>query len=318
MKSPTRRKVLGGIGGFIGAGTVGASSALAQEGDDAPGQRAPLRVMSYNIHNGIGTDGVYDLRRIADVIAAVDPDVVALQEVHDQNRAYWEDDSPTNYDAQHELLADWLGMNHVVFTANRDWQKAEDDASWTEKEKEAGYRRRAGSVILSKHPILESTVYSYETQTQWDPPYQDVPDRKLTETRINVEGSHIRFYNTHLHAGLGEVNAAQVNELVDIVGRHDGPQILAGDFNILDGRDNYQVITNVYTDLLREVGADNPTAPTPPISWGPLRLDYFFASDSVAIESGERITYGTEYSPSDHFPIVADVTLPRGNRGRNP
>jgi len=40
-----------------------------------------LRVMTYNIHHGRGTDGVIDLERIANVIREHDPDVVALQEV---------------------------------------------------------------------------------------------------------------------------------------------------------------------------------------------------------------------------------------------
>lgn len=40
-----------------------------------------LRVLSYNIHHGEGTDGKLDLERIAGVIRSVDPDIVALQEV---------------------------------------------------------------------------------------------------------------------------------------------------------------------------------------------------------------------------------------------
>ena len=40
-----------------------------------------LRIMSYNIHNGIGMDGKVDYARIANVISDVNPDVVALQEL---------------------------------------------------------------------------------------------------------------------------------------------------------------------------------------------------------------------------------------------
>src|SRR5262245_26822074 len=40
-----------------------------------------LRVLSYNIHHGEGTDGKLDLARIAGVITAAKPDLVALQEV---------------------------------------------------------------------------------------------------------------------------------------------------------------------------------------------------------------------------------------------
>jgi endonuclease/exonuclease/phosphatase family metal-dependent hydrolase len=40
-----------------------------------------LRIATYNIHGAIGCDGVYMPRRIADVIAELDADIVALQEV---------------------------------------------------------------------------------------------------------------------------------------------------------------------------------------------------------------------------------------------
>ena len=40
-----------------------------------------IRVMSYNIHHGRGTDDKVDLNRIADLINHWSPDLVALQEV---------------------------------------------------------------------------------------------------------------------------------------------------------------------------------------------------------------------------------------------
>ena len=40
-----------------------------------------LRVLTYNIHHGEGTDGRIDLPRLAEVMATAQPDLVALQEV---------------------------------------------------------------------------------------------------------------------------------------------------------------------------------------------------------------------------------------------
>src|ERR1700674_4525771 len=40
-----------------------------------------FRVLTYNIHHGQGTDGRFDLSRLAGVMKRVQPDVVALQEV---------------------------------------------------------------------------------------------------------------------------------------------------------------------------------------------------------------------------------------------
>ena len=53
-----------------------------------------LRMMNYNVRNGIGLDGVTNYQRIADVINKAQPDVVALQEL----------DSVTNRSAKVDVL----------------------------------------------------------------------------------------------------------------------------------------------------------------------------------------------------------------------
>jgi endonuclease/exonuclease/phosphatase family metal-dependent hydrolase len=45
-----------------------------------------LRVLSYNIHHGEGTDQKFDLERLAKIIRAAEPDLVALQEVDRKTR----------------------------------------------------------------------------------------------------------------------------------------------------------------------------------------------------------------------------------------
>ena len=49
----------------------------------AVGPQAPrtLRVLTYNIHHGEGTDERFDYERLAQVINDLSPDIVALQEV---------------------------------------------------------------------------------------------------------------------------------------------------------------------------------------------------------------------------------------------
>jgi endonuclease/exonuclease/phosphatase family metal-dependent hydrolase len=45
-----------------------------------------IRVMTWNIHGGIGPDRKRDLARVVDVIKAHNPDVLALQEVDSRGR----------------------------------------------------------------------------------------------------------------------------------------------------------------------------------------------------------------------------------------
>lgn len=47
----------------------------------SPAKKSEISVMTYNVHNAIGLDKVRDYQRIAEVISAVSPDVVALQEL---------------------------------------------------------------------------------------------------------------------------------------------------------------------------------------------------------------------------------------------
>lgn len=64
-------------GAMFAAGIVEAITSAAL----VPTQGDTICVMSYNVHNAVGMDGVRDVRRIADVIIASGADVVAVQEV---------------------------------------------------------------------------------------------------------------------------------------------------------------------------------------------------------------------------------------------
>ena len=88
-----------------------------------------LRVLTYNIHHGEGTDGKFDLDRIAKLISAQEPDLVALQEIDVKTaRASGVD--------QAAKLAKLTGM-HYAFGRFMKYDGGE-----------------YGQMVLSKHPIL--------------------------------------------------------------------------------------------------------------------------------------------------------------------
>src|SRR3954462_12200899 len=66
-----------------------------------------ITVLTYNIHHGAGGDAKVDIRRIADVIKRVHPDLVALQEVDRKPNRSGGIDEPA-------MLAELTGM-HVEF-----------------------------------------------------------------------------------------------------------------------------------------------------------------------------------------------------------
>ncbi len=86
---------------------------LLGEGYKAAPTPRTLRVLTYNIHHGEGTDGNIDLPRQAEIVKSIQPDLVALQEVDQRT----ERTSGVN---QLEELARLTGM-HAQFGKAMDY-----------------------------------------------------------------------------------------------------------------------------------------------------------------------------------------------------
>src|SRR6478672_11059906 len=82
------------------------------------------RILTYNVHRCLGVDGVLDPGRIAAVIAACQPDIVALQEL-DVRRAR------SGGVDQAKAIADRLGMQMHFHAALRVLEEEYGDAILT-------------------------------------------------------------------------------------------------------------------------------------------------------------------------------------------
>ena len=182
---------------------VGLAAAVVALGDEPTAGPAgkTLRVLSYNIHHAEGTDGKLDVARIAGVIKAARPDLVAVQEV-DRNTT-----RTKNVDQAAEL-ARLTGL-HGEFARAIDLQGG-----------------AYGQAILSRWPLKAVKTHV-------------LPGKKGQETRIAVEAKvepgggrpALTFVGTHFQhddPAIREEQAARVNELF---GSAAGPIILAGDLN---------------------------------------------------------------------------------------
>lgn len=121
-------------------GLMAGTTQPASSADPSPRDR-PLTVMSFNIHHGVGVDGLLNLQRVADVIKTEGVDVVGLQEVD----RHWGERS--DFVDQAAWLADELDM-HVVYGANLDLDPAQPGEP----------RRQYGTAILSERPIRDWTT----------------------------------------------------------------------------------------------------------------------------------------------------------------
>jgi endonuclease/exonuclease/phosphatase family metal-dependent hydrolase len=161
-----------------------------------------IRVLTYNIHHGEGTDGKLDLPRIAKLIESASPDVVALQEVDQGTARAGEIDQPAE-------LARLTGMQ-VVFGRNIDFQGG-------------GY----GTAVLSKLPVKAHASHKL-------PSLYAGEQRGVQVVELGPPGDPgLVFLCTHFDHRPDDrermASAEMVNELVAKYG--DRLMILAGDLN---------------------------------------------------------------------------------------
>lgn len=166
-----------------------------------------LRVITYNIHHGEGTDGKIDLPRVAKVLLTERPDMVALQEVDQNTRRCGGVDQPAE-------LARLTSMS-VVFGQNIDYDGG-------------GY----GTAVLTRIPIRSSESVKLKSFYTTTPQHAEQRAVQLIELG-EPDSPPLLFLCTHLdyRAKDGERfnSAVSINELMRK--RGDTPAIIAGDFN---------------------------------------------------------------------------------------
>jgi endonuclease/exonuclease/phosphatase family metal-dependent hydrolase len=170
---------------------------------------AVIRVVTYNIHHGEGVDGKFDLARIAKVLLAVKPDIIALQEVDQGTRRASGVDQPAE-------LARLTGMK-IVFGRNIDFEGG-------------GY----GTAVLTNLPIRSHQ--SVKLKSFYAPTKENPEQRGVQVLELGGEdGPRLWFLCTHLDYRPPEdermASAVTINELIKK--RGDDLAILAGDLNAM-------------------------------------------------------------------------------------
>lgn len=260
------------------------------QGNSENGRNVTIRVMTYNIHAGIGSDGNYDIERIADVIKTSDADVVGLQEV-DKNWGY-----RSNFDDELQKLADKLDMHAFMAPIYNQDPINEDDP-----------RRKYGVAVLSKYPIIDASNREIARLSTQDANPEPVPAPGFAETVINAKGAIFSFYVTHLdYRGDPYVREMQVDDMLDIIPNQDSA-ILAGDMNAEPDAPELAPLFNRFNDAWAESGEGDGY--TYSASSPNKRIDYILTTQGIDVSNAEVI----DTLASDHLPVITDVTLQRGN-----
>ncbi len=207
MRNARRRLVTSVLIGFALVVLPGCQTAPVR-----PQTPGTLRILTYNIHHGEGTDKQSDYQRLARVIKDLAPDLVALQEVDvGTERAGGVD--------QVALLGNLCRM-YYTFGQAMPYQGG-----------------LYGEAILSRFPIERVLVHPLPYQFEQEP-------RAALEVRVRPAGiGPITFVGTHLCHQKVENRVQQMQRLHRLFPKPEGPPvILAGDFNARPDSESMKVL----------------------------------------------------------------------------
>jgi len=277
-------------------------------------------ILSWNIQNGKGTDGVISLERIEGVINAMgDPDVICLQEISRNLQLEEGHSAPDQIAEISDLFPDYVTIFGDAVEAGQDG---------------AADRWQFGNATLSRLPIL--SVFRHPLLQPAEGGIRHMP-RQATEVTVATPNGPLRVINTHLEYHSDKQRLAQVRRLralhEEAVSNaqnppdHDpiGPyqeivrpedRVLCGDFNMETDFDEYSAMlepenggTAPFRDAWLSAHPGKPHDPTCGIhdhdQWpqGPHCRDFFFVTDAVE-QSVRDVAVDMKTNASDHQPLM--------------
>ena len=262
-----------------------AATAAGAARADQPAAAAPpskrLRVLTYNIHHGEGTDGKLDLPRIARVISETKPDLVALQEVDRNTRRTGNVDQPAE-------LAKLTGM-HAAFGKGIDFQGGE-----------------YGNAVLSRFPITDTKVHPL--------PAKEGEERRcaLVVTVRPWDGdAEVVFVATHLNYRDEPERVREAEAIKRLLAEEKRPTVLAGDLNSRPATPPIQCFAGAWLDAAALARPQDSF--TFPADKPVRRIDYVLLRPAEAWRVVET-TVIDEPVASDHRPMLAVVERRGGGK----
>lgn len=234
--------------------------------------RTTLRIVTYNIHRSRGMDRLIRPQRVAEVLRAVDADVIALQEVVGAG--------PRG--SHIEEIGAALGMGWVM-AQTRELRG-----------------HQFGNVVLSRFPIVH--------HSQHDLTYKTCEERCMQRVDVDVNGRTLHVYNVHLGTAILE-RRHQAQRLAAVVSnRHvTGPKIVLGDFNEwMRG-----LTTTLLSSRLKSVDLQQfmKRRRHYPGLFPILHLDHIYYDGPLEVTHIEVLRNRLSLVASDHLPLIADVRI---------
>ena len=252
------------------------------------GSGVRLKVMEWNIHHGVGTDGVYDINRLATWMAKINPDVILLNEV-EKYTSWGNEDQPARF---RSMLQSKTGKTWYMHFAQEFGQ-------WSSNGK--------GHLILSRYPLdsVSRTTITPSSGLKWA--------GAASQATITVNGRTVNFVLTHLDPYDQAMRLLQAQDAIRWAAGFAENRILSGDMNAWPDQSSIAEINKTYHDAWT-VAANNGTATgigdiTPFGATKKGRIDYIFYSKNapnlVVLDASTPDTRNSSgVMPSDHRPVV--------------
>ncbi len=236
-----------------------------------------MRLLSYNIHKGVGgSDRRYRLSRILDVIRAEEPDLVCLQEVDFNVKR-------SNFDNQPAMLADALRVESALFQLNVPHHQG-------------GY----GNLILSRWPIQHQHHVSLRFRRR----------KPRGAQLVVVETPQGALHLVNWHLGLAEKERRwQVGHLLGHEQfNHRGhlPTLIAGDYN--DWRNTlgkYQFTAHHFEQVTAPIRLFRSFPAFLPLA----SLDKVYRRGPFQIDEAVLVRHRLSRKASDHLPLRIDFRI---------
>src|SRR5215211_692907 len=188
---------------------------LCGAGSSRPAKKT-LRVMTYNIHVGVGMDKKLDLQRIADVINREQPDLVGLQEV----------DRGVKRTEGKDEIAELAAMTRMdfAFAPNLDYQGG-----------------KYGVAILSRLPIKNILHLMFENK-------REAERRGMLKVEVDVGGRKLNFVTTHLDYQFADGRLFETEQLLKSLESVRGPLIVVADLNDTPEGTAYKLMRTLFDE----------------------------------------------------------------------
>ena len=241
-----------------------------------------LRVLQWNTHHGgIGTDGVWDVKRLMSWVAKINPDIISLNEVEYKDGYSHNGDDAALYASTLKTLTGktWY---HIFVVGS-------------------GASSGIGNAILSKIPFSATEQKMLSN------------GRAILNVTVTVNGRAINFFSTHLDADSTSYRLNEISELTSWANGISQQRIICGDFNAWPGSSEHAKMVSSYVDSWAKAQSNGTSIAYPGNTAGNTRnsrIDYIFYSGSasdLSLKSSQvfDVRDSKGVMPSDHRPVLS-------------